>query len=193
MSRFCYLGNMIDAGGGAEAAVTARIRSGWKKFRELAPFLTFRAPPPKVKGKVYAACIRKCMTYGSETWSLKSDSAQRLERTEMRMVRWMCGTSLREKQRGEDLLQSMGLTKITDEIRQSRLRWYGHVVRREESHWLKKAWRFEVVGPRPRGRPRKTWDETLAEDLRLSNLANVDVRNRTEWNRAIKERQRPTP
>ena len=67
MSRFCYLGNMIDAGGGAEAAVTARIRSGWKKFRELAPFLTFRAPPQKVKGKVYAACIRKCMTYG--TWS----------------------------------------------------------------------------------------------------------------------------
>ena len=32
VSRFCYLGDMIDAGGGAEAAVTARIRSGWKFF-----------------------------------------------------------------------------------------------------------------------------------------------------------------
>jgi len=111
----------------------------------------------------------------------------------MRMMRWMCGTSLHEKQRGEDLLQSMGLTKITDEIRQSRLRWYGHVVRREENHWLKKAWRFEVVGPKPQGRPWKTWDETLAEHLRLSNLANVDIRNRTAWNRAIEERQRPIP
>ena len=49
VSRFCYLGDMIDAGGGADVVVTARIRSGWKKFRELAPFLTFQSITPKNK------------------------------------------------------------------------------------------------------------------------------------------------
>ena len=120
------------------------------------------------------------MIYCSETWPLKSESVQRLERTEKRMVRWMCGTSLHEKRRSEGLLQLMGLKKIMDEIRQGRLRWYGHVVRREEDRWLTEGWRFEVEGPRPRGRPRKTWDEMLAEDRRLSDLTNVDVRNWAE-------------
>ena len=31
---FCYLGNRLNASGGCEAAVTARTRLGWKKFRE---------------------------------------------------------------------------------------------------------------------------------------------------------------
>ena len=31
---FCYLGNRLNAGGECEAAVTARTRVGWKKFRE---------------------------------------------------------------------------------------------------------------------------------------------------------------
>ena len=30
---FCYLGNRLNASGGCEAAVTAKTRVGWKKFR----------------------------------------------------------------------------------------------------------------------------------------------------------------
>ena len=31
---FCSLGNRLNASGGCEAAVSARTRVGWKKFRE---------------------------------------------------------------------------------------------------------------------------------------------------------------
>ena len=31
--KFCYLGDMLDAGGGAESSTVTRVRSGWKKFR----------------------------------------------------------------------------------------------------------------------------------------------------------------
>ena len=33
MEKFCYLGDMIICYGGAFEAVSARIGSGWKKFR----------------------------------------------------------------------------------------------------------------------------------------------------------------
>ena len=56
VKTFCYLGDTLDAGRGVEAAVTARIRSGWNKFRELQPFLTSKAPSLKMKGTVYAMC-----------------------------------------------------------------------------------------------------------------------------------------
>ena len=67
VKKFCYLGDTLDGDGGADLAATARIRNGWMKFRELLPFLTSRAPPLEMKGRVYASCVRSSMTYGSET------------------------------------------------------------------------------------------------------------------------------
>ena len=37
------------------------------------------------------------MIYGSETWAVNAEQEAKVERAEMRMVRWMCGVSLREK------------------------------------------------------------------------------------------------
>ena len=37
------------------------------------------------------------MVYGSERWEMNVDQSARLEWTEMRMVRWMCGASLRDR------------------------------------------------------------------------------------------------
>ena len=50
VKSFCYLGDTIDGDGAADLAVTATIRNGWMKFRELLPFLTSRAPPLEMKG-----------------------------------------------------------------------------------------------------------------------------------------------
>ena len=36
------------------------------------------------------------------------------------------------------------------------VRWYGHVLRKDDGHVLRKALDFEVQGKRKRGRPRKT-------------------------------------
>ena len=38
--KFCYLGDMLSVDGDADAAVEARIRIGWNKFRQLVPLLT---------------------------------------------------------------------------------------------------------------------------------------------------------
>ena len=42
------------------------------------------------------------------------------------------------------------------------------VARREETHWLQRILHFPVAGRNPRGRPRKTWEETITEDRRES-------------------------
>ena len=61
----------MDADGGCDLAVTARARSAWKKFREYLPILTGKGFSLKLKGKVYATCVRSCLMHGSETWSMK--------------------------------------------------------------------------------------------------------------------------
>lgn len=42
VESFCYLGDVMGQAGGCYDAITARIRSAWKKFRELLPLLTNR-------------------------------------------------------------------------------------------------------------------------------------------------------
>jgi len=43
VDKFCYLGNMLRVEGDADAAVEARIRVRWNKFRQLLPWLTNHA------------------------------------------------------------------------------------------------------------------------------------------------------
>ena len=51
----------------------------------------------RLKGKVYGACVQSSTIYGSETWAVNTELEIKLERAEMRMVRWICGVSLREE------------------------------------------------------------------------------------------------
>ena len=54
-----------------------------------------------------------------------------------------------------------GVTKISDQIREARLRWYGHVVRKEQTEDIKRAWREPVVGKRSRGRQMLKWRDII--------------------------------
>ena len=69
-----------------DSAVTARVRSASKKFREYLPILTGKGFSLKLKGKVYATCVRSCLMHGSETWPMKVEHKLKLNRTEMRMM-----------------------------------------------------------------------------------------------------------
>ena len=87
VKSFCYLGDTLDGDGGADLGATAKIRNGWMKFRELLPFLTSRATPLEMKGRVYASCVRSSMTYGNETRPLLVDVGLKFERAEIQMIR----------------------------------------------------------------------------------------------------------
>ena len=73
VDTFCYLGDMLSAGGGVEEAVRCQVRCAWGKFNEIMPLLTIRRTSLKVKEKIYKACLQNEITYGSET-SMSNES-----------------------------------------------------------------------------------------------------------------------
>ena len=48
-----YLGDMLSVDGDADAAVEARIRIGWNKFRQLVPLLTNKDVSLIMRGRLY--------------------------------------------------------------------------------------------------------------------------------------------
>jgi len=71
VDKFCYLGDMLSVEGDANAAVEARIRVGWSKFRQLVPLLTNKDISLIRRGKLYSSCVQISMLHGSETWPVR--------------------------------------------------------------------------------------------------------------------------
>ena len=87
------------------------------------------------------------------------------------MVRAMCGAKLMEKKRTGDLMEMLGLKETVVQMAKTNgARWYGHVLRRDDKHVLRKALEFEVKGKRKRGRPRKTWKMQVEKESRSIGL-----------------------
>ena len=117
---------MFGAGGGVAKAVRCLVRCAWGKFNELMPILTMKGTSLKVKGKIYKACVQSVMMNGSETWALMVEDTQKLKRTETSMMRRLCGVSLKRHLSNEALRGKLGIDCVSDLVRHSRLRWFGH-------------------------------------------------------------------
>ena len=61
--------------------------------------------------------------HGRETWLTKVEHDLKVNRTEMSMIRWMCGVKLNEMKKSEELRELLGLEPVSLMIKKSRLRW----------------------------------------------------------------------
>ena len=122
------------------------------------PIITESRASLKLKGKIYQTCVQSVMVYGSETWSMKAEDMQRLERTERMMIRWMCGVRLSDKKTSAELLSRLDIESVSVVVRRGRLRWFGHVERKQPDDWVSACRHIivESVNGRGRGRPRKS-------------------------------------
>ena len=118
--------------------------------------------------------------HGSETWPVRKENVVALQRAEMRMVRWMCGLKLKDRLPSKELRERLDIDDIALVLPQNRLRWYGHLLRKDDDDWVKECMEYEVEGSRPRGRPRLPSKE-LRERQGVDDIALILQQNRLRW------------
>ena len=128
VASFCYLGDMLSAGGGCEIAVTTRVKKAWKKFRELLPVLTSHHLSYKTCSLVYSSCAWSAMLHASETWPLAKTNLQRNDRA---MIRQICSIKPEDvvTVRSSELLAKLEVENLDLILREKKLHWFGHVER----------------------------------------------------------------
>jgi len=97
------------------------------------------------------------------------------------MVRWMCNVKVKDRVPSKKLRERLQIDDVILILQQNRLQWYGHVLRKEDTDWVKKCMEYEVDGSRPRGRPKRTW-----KDCQARNLNREDAMDRGRWKKLIK-------
>jgi len=60
-------------------------------------------------------------------------------------------------------------------------------VLQKDDDWVKKCIEYEVEGPRPRGRPKRTWREVVEKDCQAYKLNKEDTMDRSRWRKLIKD------
>ena len=60
------------------------------------------------------------------------------------MVRWMCGVKLKDRLPSKELRERLGIDDTALVLQQNRLRWYGHVLRKDDDDWVKKCIEYEA-------------------------------------------------
>ncbi|KAF3649884.1 putative protein phosphatase 2C 70-like [Capsicum annuum] len=105
-------GTLVDVGlskgnGEIDEDVTQRIGATWLKWRLVSGVLSDKKVSSKLKGKFYRVAVRPAML--AECWPVKNSHIQKLKVAEMRMLRWMCGLTRRDKPVAIDQVSGPGI------------------------------------------------------------------------------------
>ena len=126
------------------------------------------------------------MLYGAECWSTKRRHVQQLSVAEMRMLRWICGNTRRDRIRNDDIRERLGVAPVEEKLVQHRLRWFGHIQRRPaEAPVRSGVIRRSGNEKRGRGRPNLTWEESVKRDLKDWCITKELALDRREWKLVI--------
>ena len=115
----------------------------------------------------YKTVVRPATMDGAETFAVKTAQEKKLDVAEMRTLRWMSGVTKLDRIRNERIKGTTKVGEISKKVQESRLKWHGHVLRREDEYVGKRVMGMEVPGKRRRGIPKRRWlDSTRNETCR---------------------------
>ena len=186
VDEFKYLGSTVQGNGECDREVKKRIQAGWNGWRRVSGVICDRRISAKIKGKMYKTVVRPAMLYGLEAVALTKKQEAELEVAELRMLRFSLGVTRKDKIRNDFVRGSSHVAKFGSKVREARLRWYGHVQRREDDHIGRRMLRMEPPGRRKRGRPKRRYMDAVKEDMRVAGVGEEDVRDRLRWRRMIR-------
>ena len=138
-----------------------------------------------MKGKVYNTAVRPAMLYGMETVALMRRQEVELEVAELRMLRFAMGVMRLDKIKSTHVRGTVNIVRIGKKVRETRLRWYGHVLQRNAEYVGKQVIGMDLPGKRRRGRPLRRYMDIVKKDLKVVGATEKDTEDRTKWRRII--------
>ena len=109
-----------------------------------------------------------------------------MEVAEMKMLRFAMGVTRKDKIRNEYIRNTVQVERLGMKMREGRLRWYGHAMRRDKEYVGRQMIEIELPEKRKRGRPKTRFLNLVKEDMREVGAKKTDVEHRTVWRQIIR-------
>ena len=80
-----------------------------------------------------------------------------------------------DKIRNEYITGTAQVGRFGEKTREARLRWYGHVLRKDYGYIGRRMLRTELPGKRKRGRPKRRFMDVVKEDMAEVEVTEEDT------------------
>ena len=105
------------------------------------------------------------MVYGVVTVAVTKKQVEEMEIAEMKMLKFAKGVTRKDKIRNEYIRGTVKVERLGMKMREGRLRWYGHVMRRDQEYVARKMMEMELPGKRRRGRLKRRFLDVVKKDM----------------------------
>ncbi|CAH1986028.1 unnamed protein product [Acanthoscelides obtectus] len=103
----------------------------------------------------------------------------------MKYLRRVKGVTKMDKIRKETIRTELETESILEHIETKQLRWWGHLQRMGDNIPVKQIWESKVPRKRRRGRPQRTWENTIEQILMKRGTDCREAKklalNKKEW------------
>ena len=186
VKEFKYLGSTVQENGSCEREVKNRVQAGWNGWRRVSGVICDKRLPARVKGKMYSSVVRPAMVYRLETVAVTKKQIEEMEVAEMKMLRFTMGVTRKDKIRNEHIRSTVKVERLRMKMREGRLRWYGHVMRRDQEYVGRKMMKMELPGKRRRERLKKRFLDLMKENMGEVGAKEMDVQDGKVWRMMIR-------
>ena len=118
------------------------------------------------------------MVYGLETVAVTKKQIGEMEVAEMKMLRFIMRVTRKDKIRNEYIRGTVKVERLVMKVREGRLKWYGHVMRRDLKYVERRLTEMELPGKRKRGRRNRRFLDVVKKDMRKVGGRKKDIENR---------------
>ena len=126
------------------------------------------------------------MVYGLETVAVTKKQVKKIEVAKMKILRFAMGVTRKDKIRNEYIRSTVKVERLGMKMSESRMRWYGHVMRRDQEYVGRKMMEMELPGKRKSKRPKRRFLDVVKEDMGEVGAKETDVEDRTVWRKMIR-------
>ena len=126
------------------------------------------------------------MVYGLERVAVTKKQVEKMGVAEIKMLRFAMGVTRKDKIRNEHIRSTAKVERLGMKMREGRLRWYGHVMRRDQKYVGRKMIEMELPGKRRRGRPKRRFLDVVKKDMGEVGAKEMDVEERKMWRMMIR-------
>ena len=141
VKEFKYLGLTVPESDSCESEVKRRVQGRWNGWRKVSGVICNTRLSARVKGKVHSLVVKPAMMYGFETVAVTKKQVDEMEVAEMKMLRFAIRMTRNDKIRNEYIRSTI---KLGMKMREDKVRWYGHVMRRDQEHVGRRVMEMEL-------------------------------------------------
>ena len=139
--------------------------------------------PVETKKKLLRkSMVESVACYGCEVSLLKGEEQRKLLALHIDYLRWSTRVSRLQKIPNTTIRSKIQAEQqMLDIIRRRQLKWYGHLLRLEDSRWPKKIYQWTPYGRRRRGRPQLSWRNQVTDFIKSKNMEEDMAEDRHLW------------